>query len=62
MQWLLPQYRSLKELREDPHLSLQEKCVLEGVHTRCFLNGQLAGDPSKEDYKVLNEAYKNSGE
>ena len=62
MQWLLPRYWSLKEVREDPHLSPEEKSVLEGVHTRHFSNGQLAGDPSKEDYKVLNDAYKNPGE
>ena len=57
IKWLLPEYRDLDAVRNHGELSEKQKSVLEGVHTRDFSNGQLAADPSKHDYEILNRAY-----
>ena len=60
VKWLLPKYqnREYVEYETDGILTDKERAVILGVHDRSYKIGELAIDPSVNDFKVLNDAYK----
>ena len=60
VKWLMPKYqdREYVECETDGILTDKERAVILGVHDHNYRNGELAKDPSVNDFKVLNDAYK----
>ncbi len=58
MNWLLPAYRSLANIKTNTQLTVAQKKVLEGVHAHdCRKGAQLSKNPSILDYTTLNKSY-----
>ena len=58
VKWLQPKYQNREYVEDDGELTDKQRAVILGVHDRSYKNGELAKDPSVNDFKVLNEAYK----